>query len=165
MKMNKLLAFLLFVNIFAVQSSPLSDSISVSTSIPNHPRLLLLKGEEKELLKNIRKDAYWSEMHASVLKAADRIITLPLNERKLEGRRLLDVSRSNIQRIFFLSYAYRMTGETRYSERAEAEMLQISSFRDWNPDHFLDVAEMTLAMAIGYDWNFDRLSDQSKKNH
>jgi hypothetical protein len=161
--MNKLLAFLLFVNIFAAQSSPLSDSISVSTNIPNHPRLLLLKGEENELLKNIKKDAYWNDMHASVLREADRIITLPLNERKLVGRRLLDISRSNIQRIFFLSYAYRMTGEKRYSERAEEEMLQIASFSDWNPNHFLDVAEMTLAMAIGYDWNFNRLSDKSKQ--
>ena len=155
--------FLFVANTVFAQNKLFIDSASVSTSVPDHPRLLLLKGEEKILLKNIKKDAYWSDMHFSVLREADRIINLPLNERKLTGRRLLDVSRNNIQRIFFLSYAYRMTGEKKYSERAEAEMLQIASFRDWNPDHFLDVAEMTLAMAIGYDWNFNRLPEKSKQ--
>ena len=163
MKTIKLLSFILFANIFAIRSNPVTDSISVSTAISDHPRLLLLKGEEMELLKNIKKDAYWSDMHFSVIREADKIITEPLNVRKLIGKRLLDVSRDNLRRIFFLSYAYRMTGEKRYSERAEAEMLQISSFKDWNPNHFLDVAEMTLAMAIGYDWNFNRLSEKSKQ--
>jgi hypothetical protein len=162
MKSYKLIFFLVFSICITANSQLSKDSISIATKIPNHPRLLLLKGEEKELLKNIRKDVYWSEMHASVLREADRIITLPLNDRIFEGRRLLNISRSNLQRIFFLSYAYRMTGEKRYSDRAEAEMLQIASFSDWNPNHYLDVAEMTLAMAIGYDWNFNQLSDQSK---
>ena len=30
-------------------------------------------------------------------------------------------------------------------------MLAIAQFADWNPSHFLDVAEMTMGMAIGYD--------------
>lgn len=42
-------------------------------------------------------------------------------------------------------------------------MLQLSSFTDWNPTHFLDVAEMTLAVSIGYDWLYDKLSDTSRE--
>lgn len=38
----------------------------------------------------------------------------------------------------------------------------IIGFSDWNPSHFLDVAEMTMAMAIGYDWLFEALSQDSK---
>ena len=41
-------------------------------------------------------------------------------------------------------------------------MLQIAGFSDWNPSHFLDVAEMTMAVAIGYDWLYDQLSPSSK---
>ena len=37
-------------------------------------------------------------------------------------------------------------------------MLTAAAFPDWNPSHFLDVAEMTLALAVGYDWLFDALS-------
>jgi len=41
-------------------------------------------------------------------------------------------------------------------------MLAAARFSDWNPSHFLDVAEMTLALAIGYDWLFDELGEESK---
>ncbi|MEI8271063.1 MAG: heparinase II/III family protein [Paludibacter sp.] len=153
-------------NIFLIWSSVLfsqTQQVSVDTKMTEHPRLLLLKGAEKDLLKNINKDPYWREMHTSVLAEADKMLDLPYNDRKLIGIRLLDVCRDNLRRIFFLSYAYRMTRDQKYSDRAEAEMLHIAEFQDWNPRHFLDVAEMTLAMAIGYDWNYDRLSPKSRK--
>ena len=51
-----------------------------------------------------------------------------------------------------LSYAYRTTGELKYAERAEKEMLYMAGYDNWNPEHFLDVAEMTMALSIGYDW-------------
>ena len=39
----------------------------------------------------------------------------------------------------------------------------VSLFVDWNPSHFLDVAEMTTAMAIGYDWLFNYISIETKR--
>ncbi|HNX55828.1 MAG TPA: heparinase II/III family protein, partial [Prolixibacteraceae bacterium] len=39
----------------------------------------------------------------------------------------------------------------------------ISNFSDWNPSHFLDVAEMTMAVSIGYDWLYPALSEKSKQ--
>ena len=42
-------------------------------------------------------------------------------------------------------------------------MLDMSKFEDWNPSHFLDVAEMTAGLAIGYDWLYDELPASSKK--
>jgi len=80
----------------------------------------------------------------------------------LIGRRLLDKSNEALRRIFFLSYAWRVTSDSKYLERAEQEMLAVSGFSDWNPSHFLDVAEMTMAVAIGYDWLFDNLSAGSR---
>ena len=51
-----------------------------------------------------------------------------------------------------------MTSEKKYLNRAVKEMLAVSAFSDWNPSHFLDVAEMTMAVSIGYDWLYDGLS-------
>ncbi|MCU0404777.1 MAG: heparinase II/III family protein [Chitinophagaceae bacterium] len=138
------------------------DSISVQTKVPGHPRLLLLKGEEKALLRNIKHDTIWRKMHTELIKQADAMLTKPLNERVMEGRRLLGTSRDVLHKVFSLSYAYRMTGDKKYSDRAVAEMLKASSFEDWNPSHFLDVAEMTMALAIGYDWNYNRLSKNNR---
>jgi hypothetical protein len=54
-----------------------------------------------------------------------------------------------------------MTQEKKYFDRAEKEMLAIAAFSDWNPSHFLDVAEMTMALSIGYDWLYKDLSAAS----
>lgn len=138
------------------------EFVDVSVRLPRHPRILLQKGEEKALKKAVMKDAIWSEIHSSLLAEADEIVGLPLNERIKTGRRLLGVSRENLRRIFILSYAYRMSGKKAFLERAESEMLKAASFSDWNPSHFLDVGEMTMALAIGYDWLYPQLSKQSK---
>lgn len=161
MSVKKLVAChaLLFIFFFAAIAQP--DHIG-SASIPAHPRILLFKNEEEGIRKNIAADPTWAKMHQAILDESDRMIGLPPLERIQIGRRLLDKSREAIRRLFFLSYAYRLKQQEKYLQRAEKEMLTIAAFSDWNPTHFLDVAEMTLAMAIGYDWLFDKLSDASK---
>lgn len=133
-----------------------------SATPPAHPRILLLKGEEDAIKKSISNDKIWSKMQQAILDESDRIITLPPVEHVKIGRRLLDKSREALRRIFFLSYAYRTTRDVKYFQRAEKEMLAIAAFSDWNPSHFLDVAEMTMAMSIGYDWLYDELPDSER---
>ncbi len=139
------------------------DYVSASQELPAHPRLLLFKGEEKALKKAIKKDAVWTEISQALIDEANAILDLPENERIKTGKRLLSISRENLRRIYILSYAYRMTGTEAFLKRAEAEMLKAASFSDWNPSHFLDVGEMTMALAIGYDWLYSDLSAQTKE--
>ena len=135
-----------------------TEYVTPDTPVLSHPRILLLKGEEKALKKQINADPYWKAIQADLLQEADRIVELPVNQRIKIGKRLLSVSRENLRRILDLCYAYRMTGQKKYALRAEQEMLAAAAFSDWNPSHFLDVGEMTMALAIGYDWLYDRLS-------
>ena len=121
------------------------EFVDASTRLSGHPRILLQKGEEKALKKVIMKDAIWKDIHQSLLAEAEDIVKLPVNERIKTGRRLLSISRENLRRIFILSYAYRMSGKSEFLKRAESEMLKAASFSDWNPSHFLDVGEMTMA--------------------
>ena len=163
MKTKKLLSAIM-ATFFVISSvSSQTKYVDASAKIPSHPRIIMLKGEEKSLLNKINKDPYWKDIHNSLIEEAGRIVNLPVNERVLSGRRLLSVSRENLRRIFDLSYAYRMTGNKKFFERAEKEMLAAAGFSDWNPSHFLDVGEMTMALAIGYDWLFDKLSESSRK--
>src|SRR5690554_6318242 len=128
-----------------------------------HPRIMLFQEDEAAISQMIQTDGHWEKMHQAIITASDEIISLPPVERIQIGRRLLDKSREALRRIFHLSYAYRMTGEEKYLNRAEKELLAVSNFSDWNPSHFLDVAEMTMAVAIGYDWLFEHLSEDSRK--
>jgi hypothetical protein len=116
------------------------------------------KAKRRPSKRSVKSSPVWGKMHQAIVDECDKIIPLPPIERIQIGRRLLDKSREALRRIFYLSYAYRTTGEVKYAERAEKEMVYIAGFSDWNPSHFLDVAEMTMAMAIGYDWLFDQLS-------
>ena len=142
------------------------NCISQTATIPNnflpisHPRLLLLKGEENEILKEIKSDKLKRSVHNSIIQKSDEILDLTPIKRTLIGFRLLDKSREFLKRVFYLSYAYRMTHKAVYAERAQLEMLTVAAFSDWNPRHFLDVGEMATGMAIGYDWLYDFLKPE-----
>jgi len=154
-----------FVVSFLLINSTVSgqvDHIGSGVTIPPHPRILMLKGEEETVKKTIAGDKIWDKLHQAIIAECDNLITKAPVERIQIGRRLLDKSREAIRRLFFLSYAYRMTGQRKYLDRGEKEMLAIAAFSDWNPPHFLDVAEMTMAMSIGYDWLFNDLSENSR---
>lgn len=128
-----------------------------------HPVLLLAEGEEADIQHRVNTDDTWKEVHFAILEKSNTFFRRPLLQRQMTGRRLLSVSRDCIHRVFYLAYAYRMTGEERFAKRAEEEMLAVAAFSDWNPSHFLDVAEMTLGMAIGYDWLYHYLPESSRK--
>mgnify|MGYP001617353486 FL=1 len=151
----------LLIILFVTSLSGISLAQKVVQTGPGklqHPRILLLSGEENIIKQSIAANPTWKKMHEAILLSCDNLLDRPPVERIQIGRRLLDKSREALRRIFQLSYAWRMTGEEKYFNRAEKELLAISKFSDWNPSHFLDVAEMTMAVSIGYDWLFPKLS-------
>ena len=126
--------------------------------LPAHPRLLVTRGEWASLPERQRRDPDLARFVAAILAWARSDLSKPPLERQLKGRRLLDVSREFLRRSLFWAFAWRITGERVYLERAQREMLAVAAFSDWNPAHFLDVAEMTAGLAIGYDWLYADLS-------
>lgn len=131
-------------------------------SITDHPRLLLTAGEEERVKNLIAEDKAMARLHSAILEECDAMLGLPVLERVMEGKRLLHTSREALRRIFWLSYSYRMTGKEEYAVRAIDEMKAVSAFSDWNPGHFLDVGEMVMAVAIGYDWLYDRMTPEER---
>lgn len=129
----------------------------------NHPRILLTEEQNHEMIRNIASDSIWTVLQQNTLDACDQMLTTQPLERIMEGKRMLSTSRQALYRIFMLSYAYRTTGESKYAERAKKELLAVCSYKDWNPSHFLDVAEMTLAVSIGYDWIYNTLDASQHK--
>ncbi|MFD2581660.1 heparinase II/III family protein [Pedobacter vanadiisoli] len=131
--------------------------------MPPHPRLLISHDLEEQISENIKRDAKFKQIHQAILSGADDVLNKPVLERVMIGKRLLDVSREALKRIYYLSYAFRFSHDKKYAARAEKEMLAVSGFKDWNPSHFLDVGEMTMALSIGYDWLYQDLA-QSTRN-
>ena len=168
---HRKLSVLLFVLIastlsFAQSSHPEVTLEQVKAVLQNasqaHPSLLINAEQQKKVLANIESDPFFKALSEAVIKDADKIVGRKPVERVMTGRRLLGVSRDCVNRLVCLGMAYRLTGDAKYFKQAEAEMLAAAAFSDWNPSHFLDTAEMTGAMGIGYDWFYAELSEDSK---
>ena len=153
-----LLLVLFFSSLSEIQAQDLKN---VHMTAP-HPRLLMTKADEAFIKASVKGNGFWRQVDSLLMKAANSALSLPAPQRIVTGRRLLDVSRETLRRVLLLGYAYRMTGDSRYAQRAEQELLSVSAFSDWNPSHYLDVAEMTTAVAVGYDWLFDVMSNDTK---
>lgn len=160
----KNLIFITSILLFTLfHSCDKNDQTTIELNTQGHPRILLTKGEEQTIKTLIEEDETWKKMHFAILQECNNILGKSLLQRKMIGRRLLSTSRECLRRVFFLAYGYRMTGDERFLQKAEKEMLAVSNFSDWNPSHFLDVAEMTMGLAIGYDWLYAQLSEDSRK--
>jgi hypothetical protein len=128
-----------------------------------HPRLLACPADLATLRESIDGDPLRRSLADAVVNQADLLQNLAPIGRKLQGRRLLGESRRCVKRVVLLATAYHLTGDARHVRRCRQEMLAAARFSDFNPSHFLDVAEMTFALAIGYDWLYEKLDEASRK--
>jgi hypothetical protein len=130
---------------------------------PGHPRLLASDADWKTIKEKQKKDPELARVMAQVDADAEGLLNQPPLVYEKKGKRLLDVSRQAVQRVLLWSVQYKLSGEPRYVERTKKELLNLAAFKDWNPSHFLDTAEMTAALAIGYDWLFDQLDPATRR--
>ncbi len=142
---------------------PQDDIINALRSIKSSPRLLLTPEAISRVKHKLEVDPRWKMYYEALKNDADKRLNDSPVEYKLEGIRLLQVSRQALKRIFAWSFLYRYTGDEKYAKRVEKELVAISEFSDWHPQHYLDVAEMTVAVAIGYDSCKDTFTPDNKQ--
>lgn len=118
----------------------------------SQPRLVLNSSAEKTLRRKLKTDPVTRNMYEAIRLNAGKVMEEPLLERIQTGRRLLSVSREMLYRMNMLGMVYRIDKDPEVLDRINEELVAVCSFRDWNPSHFLDVAEMAMAVAIGLDW-------------
>ena len=109
---------------------------------------------------------YTQALSNSVIANADGLLDrniYPVMEYVLdEEDSILPISREVINRMVILGYAWQITGEKKYADRAWEELENVCSYDDWCTSHFLATAEMALAVSIGYDWFYDYLTAEQK---
>lgn len=123
-----------------------------------HPRLMMVQGD----LDRLRTLAAQHDSLGQVLrycrKRADSMLTAQPFAYTVTNGQLLDVSRGVLDRVSLLAFLAVYDSDQRYAARAWLELDSASRFPDWYPPHFLDVAEMAAAFAIGYDWLYAYLT-------
>lgn len=151
------------------EPEPVPDADWTRLTAENHPRIFLDDDEfaEMKVAVNSDPDGYLSMLHSEVMYLADKIgmststLTFTLDA---SNKRILTVSKNAFVRIFSCAYAYRYTGERKYLEHAIKDITDVCSFESWNAKkHFLDVGEMAAGVALGYDWLYNELSEETRQ--
>ena len=127
-----------------------------------HPRLILRSGDIEAMREKVTTDAALIRLHDIYEERTESYLYTEPCQRIKTGKRLLSISREVLRRVCHCSYMYLIDGDEIYARRAEKEMLAAANFTDWNPSHFLDVAELITALSIGYDWLYEWLSPESR---
>ena len=132
-------------------------------ALPPHPRLLATNADFERIRVAVTHPGPLHDAYQLLVETAEREYAEPPLPREVIGRRLLATSRNTLRRITNFALVYRLTGDKKWSARAEQEMLSVAAFSDWNPSHFLDTAEAATGVALGYDWLYDTLSPETRR--
>ncbi len=121
-----------------------------------HPRILFRSEDENRVKSLIAANSLYENIHSYIIRECEALLTQPIYDYSItkpdEGIFL--------KTILYLSYAYRMTGETTYLNRAEQELLEMSaSETNFYP---LNKAAISFAAAIGYDWLYSNLKESTR---
>ncbi|KAI0257684.1 chondroitin AC/alginate lyase [Lactifluus subvellereus] len=152
---------------FTFSSSPSPTSLRT-----DRPRLIAPKYKWDALPRLIAKDPYLKWWNDTIFGNATAYFSLPPVAYHLDGvSGILDNAREVKMRIKAFAYVYRMTNDTKWADRAWAEIQNAAgngttSFGPvndkWNTIHFLDTAEFSAAFGIAYDWLYDALTEEQK---
>ncbi|MDE0809981.1 MAG: hypothetical protein OSB69_11735, partial [Alphaproteobacteria bacterium] len=126
---------------------------------PVHPRLVYTPTIVAELKAKRLDDPVLGNMYSAVRLNVDRILTEPLLKRTMVGKRLLGTSRKMLYRVNMLGVVYLVERDAKILARINEELIAVCSFSNWNPSHFLDVGEMSLAVALALDWTDGELPE------
>ncbi len=130
-------------------------SVSAGEVTSAHPRLLADDARFAALRSQVKSDAFSVKTYTAILASADALLTKPtLTYSSSDGVRILDTSREMVERAYNLGLAWQVTKDAKYAERLWKDLDAVTRFTDWNPNHFLDTAEMTHGVALAYDWLF-----------
>ncbi len=158
-----ILTLAMFTSIAYAAPVPPSPDAVLATLKKGHPRLMMTDERLAEIQSMRKTDNILDGYIGEVLTKAEKDLGLPALEHKLVGPRLLSVSRECMRRVYSLGLAWRLTGDERFAKALESNLLTVAAFPDWNPSHFLDTAEMSHAVGVGYDWLYGWLSTDSRE--
>ncbi|WP_445736958.1 heparinase II/III domain-containing protein [Mariniflexile sp.] len=142
--------------------NPISEAFIKKHLSKQSPKLILTPSTEKLLKQKLKTDTLVKTYYAFLKEEAFRILETPLLKLELEGFRFPD-AREALRKLATLSIVYRIDKNPIILNRINEELVAISSFDSWNPQHFLDVSQTALGVALAIDWNANTLPKETIK--
>ena len=132
----------------------------------SQPRLVYNSTIEKNLKKKMKSDRVLQNIYQSIKYNAGMVlekdlITVKIPDNARSQRNQLRISRDFLWRINMLATVYRIEKDPEILQRINDEVVAACNFPTWNPKHFLDVGEMSLAIAFALDWTAGDLPEST----
>ncbi|MGM9652021.1 MAG: heparinase II/III family protein [Eubacteriales bacterium] len=132
-----------------------------------HPRLLLTESDFDVLREAYKSDSAYRSLVSQLVfqygPSSAEFKDDPVRYEIPDGHRLIVMTRKAKNRVIPWCFLYQLTGASAYAERAWKDIEAVCSFIDWNPQHYLDVGEMSYMMAVAYDWLYDYLTPERRE--
>ena len=142
-------------------SNPFTPEYLTKNLRKESPRLVLNAEIDKILRNKLNSDPVVQNIYQTIKLNADQVLQKPFLERIKIGKRLLSVSREMLYRINMLGMVYYIEKDPKILERIDGEVKAVCQFSDWNPSHYLDVGEMSMAIAFALDWTTGDLPEST----
>lgn len=131
----------------------------------DHPRIVASRDDFDRIRSLVKTDATAASWADAIIAEADKMADADISlasspyyiaYTKSSTNDILTMSRRVLTMVETLGLAHQLSGmdESVYSQKASEVLNAAACFKDWNPSHFLDTAEMMTAFAIGYDWMY-----------
>lgn len=133
---------------------------------PGHPRILGRTAQFDALRKRLSSAEFppLNRMHDIEMAAAEKSLadTSAVGFCFDDAHKRLEATKLAATRGVPCIYAYKMTGKKVYLDRALSLVREVCAFPDWNPAHFLDVAQAAYLCALAYDWLYEDLDGDTR---
>ena len=141
-------------NSISIAQVIIPDSVLLTLK-KGHPRLMVTSFNDFHDIKaRAASDEFLKLSIKNVMENADSVLEQPVMTYVKLGKPGIDL-RTIYFRTLFLSMAYRLTEDKKYSTRLWAELDAESKFPDWNQELFIITGGMLQCFAVAYDWLYD----------
>ena len=129
-----------------------------------HPRILAKASDWDKIRSNIEKYSEFAAWHKKIMAQAESQMLTEVETYHYEVQQnILHPARRFKEKMLYWGYAWKMTGDKKYVDRAWLEMEAVCRFPDWSPVHPLDTGELLFGSAVGYDWMYEALTPEQRK--
>lgn len=132
-----------------------------------HPRLVATAEDFERIRLNLGQEPYsrWFESLKQTCEGyfKKEPIEFVDTDVEQEQKNFLTPIREIKARLENLSMLWKLTGEERYAERAYKELENAMNFPTLYPEHYLNVGEGVFAFAVAYDWLYDWMTPEQKR--
>lgn len=154
------------LNDYVLYSRPKAEAVKAAfnQSETAHPRLFANKAELDKLIENAGENPRLVRILNTSLNMAENVLkTEPSGYEFEDSYRMITHATEFQNNMLTLGFAYRVTGESKYAERAWEELNLITDFPDLNTPHVIDTGTFLTGLGIAYDWFYDAFSEDKLK--